>query len=302
MAKTAKKVSRKFKIPLTTSFHTDTPSYSEFYVKKILNYFPRLISNFMISKLKLHKRVKYKQEKKIVDFFKYCKKVMINKSISFSSYSKDYDPKKIIYLERGVDKKIFKRRIVDKKKFLKRYNLPVNSKIIFFCGRIHELKGALFLAKIHNSLQSKGHNVSTFLAGENLQGDECKKIGGKNLFILDYLSEKEISIMMNLSDFFIFPSLYETGPQVILEAKACESVCIVSPGGGGKEIKKNGEDGVVIDKYDIDTWCKKIANLMSNTKTSNLIKKKLKNDNSQKSWKDIYFLKFDSKWKDLLKA
>ena len=302
MAKTAKKVSRKFKIPLTTSFHTDTPSYSEFYVKKILNYFPRLISNFMISKLKLHKSVKYKQEIKIVDFFKYCKKVMINKSISFSSYSKDYDSKKIIYLERGVDKKIFKKRKVDKKKFLKRYNLSVNSKIIFFCGRIHELKGALFLAKIHNSLQSKGHNVSTFLAGENLQGDKCKKIGGKNLFILDYLSEKEISIMMNLSDFFIFPSLYETGPQVILEAKACESVCIVSPGGGGREIKKNGEDGVVIDKYDVDTWCKKIANLMSNTKTSNLIKKKLKNDNSQKSWKDIYFLQFDSKWKDLLKA
>ena len=71
MAKTAKKVSRKFKIPLTTSFHTDTPSYSEFYVKKILNYFPRPISNFMISKLKIHKRVKYKQEKKILDFFKY---------------------------------------------------------------------------------------------------------------------------------------------------------------------------------------------------------------------------------------
>ena len=51
--------------------------------KKILNYLPEIISNFMISKLKLHKRVKYKQEKKILDFFKYCKKVMINKSISF---------------------------------------------------------------------------------------------------------------------------------------------------------------------------------------------------------------------------
>ena len=35
---------------------------------------------------------------------------MINKSISFSSYSKDYDPKKIIYLERGVDKKILKKK------------------------------------------------------------------------------------------------------------------------------------------------------------------------------------------------
>ena len=108
--------------------------------------------------------------------------------------------------------------------------------------------------------------------------------------------------MMNLCDFFIFPSLYETGPQVILEAKACGLFCIVSPEGGGKEKKRMGEDGVVIDKYDIDTWCKKISNLICNKKTSNLIKKKLKNDISLKSWKDIYFLKFDSNWKDLLKA
>ena len=35
---------------------------------------------------------------------------MINKSISFNGYSKDYYPKKIIYLERGVDKKIFKKK------------------------------------------------------------------------------------------------------------------------------------------------------------------------------------------------
>ncbi len=34
MAKTAKKVSKKFNIPLTSSFHTDAPAYSEFYVKK----------------------------------------------------------------------------------------------------------------------------------------------------------------------------------------------------------------------------------------------------------------------------
>ena len=39
--------------------------------------------------------------------------------------------------------------------------------------------------------------------------------------------------MMNICDLFIFPSLYETGPQVVLEAKQCQAVCLVSPGGGG---------------------------------------------------------------------
>ena len=301
MAKTAKKVSKKFNIPLTTSFHTDAPSYSEFYVKKILNYFPNFFFNFMIRKLNVHKKIKHHQEKKILDFFSSCKKIMINKTISFNYDEKKINPRQIIKLERGIDKKIFKRRIVDKKKFLKSYDLPVNSKIIFFCGRIHELKGAVFLSQVHKSLKSRGHNISTFLAGENLQGAQCKKIGGDNLFILDYLKEKEISIMMNICDFFILPSLHETGPQVIYEAKQCQAICIVSPGGGGRAIKKNGEDGIIINDYNVDVWCKKISNLISNKKTLDFIKRKLKNDNTQKSWKDIFFLKFDSNWKNLLK-
>ena len=301
MAKTAKKVSKKFNIPLTTSFHTDAPSYSEFYVKKILNYFPNFFFNFMIRKLNVHKKIKHHQEKKILDFFSSCKKIMINKTISFNYDEKKINPRQIIKLERGIDKKIFKRRIVDKKKFLKSYDLPVNSKIIFFCGRIHELKGAVFLSQVHKSLESKGHNISTFLAGEKLQGAQCKKIGGDNLFILDYLKEKEISIMMNICDFFILPSLHETGPQVIYEAKQCQAICIVSPGGGGRAIKKNGEDGIIINDYNVEVWCKKISNLISNKKTLDFIKRKLKNDNTQKSWKDIFFLKFDSNWKNLLK-
>ena len=65
MAKTAKKVSKKFNIPLTSSFHTDAPSYSEFYVKKILNYFPQFFSNFMIRKLNIHKKLNIIKNKNI---------------------------------------------------------------------------------------------------------------------------------------------------------------------------------------------------------------------------------------------
>ena len=45
---------------------------------------------------------------------------------------------------------------------------------------------------------------------------------------------KEISIMMNICDFFILPSLYETGPQVVMEAKECQSICVVSQRAGEK--------------------------------------------------------------------
>ena len=65
----------------------------------------------------------------------------------------------------------------------------------------------------------------------------------KNIFILNYLNENDISTMMNMCDLFVFPSLYETGPQVVIEAKLCEAVCVVSPNGGGRQILKSGMDG-----------------------------------------------------------
>ena len=44
---------------------------------------------------------------------------------------------------------------------------------------------------------------------------------------------------MNICDLFVFPSLYETGPQVVMEAKSCGALCVVSPKGGGRRISHN---------------------------------------------------------------
>ena len=64
---------------------------------------------------------------------------------------------------------------------------------------------------------------------------------------------------------------------------------------------KNGEDGIIIKDLNVNVWSSIVLNLLREKKI-NFIKKKLKNDNKQKSWKDIYFLKFDSIWKELLKV
>ena len=46
--------------------------------------------------------------------------------------------------------------------------------------------------------------------------------------------------MMNLCDFFIFPSLYETGPQVVLEAKHVSCLFSFSRRGEGDKKEWGG--------------------------------------------------------------
>ena len=64
MSNTARLASKFWRVPLTTSYHTDAPSYSNYYVTKFFGYFPKFFRYLLIEKLKipyrLEKRIKYK--------------------------------------------------------------------------------------------------------------------------------------------------------------------------------------------------------------------------------------------------
>jgi len=301
MSKTAKLASFIWKIPLTTSYHTDTPSYTKYYISKIFSYLPLPLNSFFIKKIKLHQKISENQKIKIQKYFNFCNKVMINfKSLS-EDFSKIKKNKKIVNLERGINKEVFKKIKINKINFYKKFNIPLENKILFFCGRIHELKGANFLAKIHNNLIERGLPVTTILTGEDIHGDECKKIGGQDLIITNYLNQNEVANLMNICDLFVFPSLYETGPQVIMEAKSCGALCVVSPKGGGRKISHNF-DGIIINKYLVNEWVKVIYSLLKEKKKISKIKNNLQKYNTSPSWRDIFFNVFYKNWKEVLNS
>ena len=301
MSKTAKLASFIWKIPLTTSYHTDTPSYTKYYISKIFSYLPLLLNSFFIKKIKLHQKISENQKIKIQKYFNFCNKVIIN----FKSLSEDFSnikkSKKIVNLERGINKEVFKKIKINKINLYKKFNIPLENKILFFCGRIHELKGANFLAKIHKNLIEKGLPVTTILTGEDIHGDECKKIGGQDLIITNYLNQNEVANLMNICDLFVFPSLYETGPQVIMEAKSCGALCVVSPKGGGRKISHNF-DGIIINKYFVNEWVKVIYSLLKEKKKISKIKNNLQKYNTSPSWRDIFFNVFYKNWKEVLNS
>ena len=175
-----------------------------------------------------------------------------------------------------------------------------NNKLIFFCGRIHKLKGAILLTKINKILLEEGFNVTTVMAGENIHGNDCLRVCQKNLLILDYINQDEISKFYNICDLFVFPSIYETGPQVILEARACGAVCIVSKEGGGRRIKKSGEDGVILNNQSPENWSGEIIKLLRNKKKIKLMREKVQLSNNYPSWEDIFYDVFFKKWKSII--
>ena len=65
MSKTARLASLIWKIPLTTSYHTDTSSYTEYYILKMFSNLPTFLSSLFIKKIKLHQKISKNQKIKI---------------------------------------------------------------------------------------------------------------------------------------------------------------------------------------------------------------------------------------------
>ena len=301
MAKTGLYASRFWKIPLTTSFHTDTPSYSGYYIKKIFKNFPSFVYYLFIDKIKLHHRIPKKQKLRMNNYLMHCNKGMINDQIPFEKYKFQSDVlDKITKLSRGVDKNIFKRKKIDKKYLLKKYKISNEDKIILFCGRIHELKGVFLLSKIHKILK-KQIKIVSILAGQNIHGDKCLEIGGSKIKLIGYVDQNEISNLYNLCDLFVFPSKYEIGPQVVLEAKSCGAIPVVYPTGGGKRISKSGEDGIVIQEYDSAVWASEIKKLLNDKNKINYMRGKILDEFKPMSWKKIFQKYFIDEWNLILK-
>ena len=108
MAKTAKLASKIWRIPLTTSYHTDTPSYTEYYVLEILKKLPKFLNKLLIKKLKVHKKISNSQKEKINKYIKNCKFAFFNDDFSNEQLSFLKNNKiKVGKISRGIDKKIF---------------------------------------------------------------------------------------------------------------------------------------------------------------------------------------------------
>ena len=298
MSTTAKLASRFFKIPLTTSIHTDTPPYSKYYVEKIIKKFNFLkINNYLIQTLKLHKKIEQKMLNKVYDFIRCTKAAMVADNIySPQNLITKTGNKNITKLNRGIDNKIFNSKKNNKDIFAK-YNIPYTDKIIFFSGRIHELKGALLLAKIHKRLLKSGISVTTLMAGENIHGKLCKEIAPNKLNLIGYLSQQDLADLYRSCDVFVFPSNFEIGPNVVIEAKACGAVCVVSPNGGGKRIYFPGKDGIIVKKWNLDLWVKTLRDLLKNENKIIKIKKFLESNSKITSWKEVFIKEIFPHWK-----
>lgn len=176
--------------------------------------------------------------------------------------------KRATYVSNGVNLEKLKRYIPDKIK-------QINTKSLTFVttGRVSYQKNP----EMFNEIAKKFPEIKFVWVGT---GDLKNKLTSNNIEVTGWKNRDELMEILNKSDIFILPSLWEGLPISLLEAMALKKPCIVSNVIGNRDVISNGNNGFVCnnlnefvtlikeiqeDKYDLVQISQNAFNDIKNT-------------------------------------
>ncbi len=176
---------------------------------------------------------------------------------------------KVIY--NGVDAdnfKISEGKILD---FRERFSLE-NKKIVLFGGRMTKVKGGGQLLEAMELVCKKESSFWLLILAK--KEDEYVKLlidkakgSGINILVTGWLEGEDLIAAFNSADLVVTPSIYlDAFGLMSIEALACKKPVITSCFSGGKEIVVQGEDGYIVNPFDIAEFARKILSILGDDK------------------------------------
>lgn len=143
---------------------------------------------------------------------------------------------------------------------------------LLYVGIIDPRRNSLFLLDILHSLREKGEDVSLVIVGKPISKqygktfwDRVHELGLSNRIIYkESVQQKQIAAVYNNSDIFLFPTRYDIFGMVLLEAMFFKKTVISTVNGGSDMLIHDGDDGFIIDNFNVDDWVNKILSILEN--------------------------------------
>ena len=162
----------------------------------------------------------------------------INHSVIIACSKGEYEEslkltKRATYVSNGVNLEILRKYIPDKIK-----QIDTNNLTFVTTGRVSYQKNP----ELFNNIAESFPEIKFIWVGT---GDLENRLTSKNIEITGWKNRDELMEILNKSDVFILPSLWEGLPISLLEAMALKKTCIVSNVIGNRDVISNENNGFV---------------------------------------------------------
>jgi glycosyltransferase involved in cell wall biosynthesis len=156
---------------------------------------------------------------------------------------------KLVVIPYGVDTEFFKP--TEKQKHSDRFN-------IVFVGQLTQRKGLSYLLRAYERFHEP--KTSLTLIGK-IQGNGAEFEPWRHLFKhVPHVPQSELAGLFQQADVFVFPTLVEGMPLVVVEAMACGLPVITTRNGPG-DIVRDGVDGFIVPPRDVDAILERLGQL-----------------------------------------
>lgn len=156
----------------------------------------------------------------------------------------------------------------DEEKLLFRKTMGFNAEdiVLITVGRFSYSKAQRYAIEAFSALQKKYNNLKLLLIGEGELLEECKTlaknlgIDNKSIYFLGY--QKDIPRYLSISDLFIFTSLREGLPRVIVEASLLKVPVVTFEVEGATEVLENEISGFIVPQSNLEELISKTEQLI----------------------------------------
>lgn len=172
----------------------------------------------------------------------------------------------------GIDINNYLRQAIqtdeEKLQFRKLLDINADDIVLITVGRFSYSKAQRYSIEAFATLQKKYSKIKFLLIGEGELLHDCKafaktlEIPDNSIYFLGY--QKDITRYLSISDLFIFTSLREGLPRVIVEASILKVPVVTFQVEGAEEVLENEKTGFIVPQGDVNVLLSKTEELILN--------------------------------------
>lgn len=154
---------------------------------------------------------------------------------------------------------------------------------ILYIGKIEPRRDVAMTVEIVRRIKRKFANVKLYIIGsgreeyvQKIKNDIIKSNLKDNVIWESSIEQKYLGEIYKMADIFLLPTEYEIFGMVLLEAMYYGLIVLTTNNGGAKTLIRNGKNGYVLDKNDINSWVKVIENYVYNRSNFEVVKEEAK--------------------------
>ncbi|MDR3425723.1 MAG: glycosyltransferase [Alphaproteobacteria bacterium] len=232
-ARTAERIAKRRKIPLATSFHTDTPAYAELFTRQTLTgLLGKKFGGWLDSVMKISKRERASKDKRLADHLRVCSAVLAMRPEDIALAQSVAGADKIKPMRLGVDKDIFMPRPDARGAIEEEYQIAQRKFLVLFVGRVDAGKNVPLLIEACVQVLEKGIPLHLAVVGQGPLCDAVKTKLGEHATLTGLLPAEKLAQFYAAADCLAMTSDIEIGGLIGVEALACGCPVLTSKQSG----------------------------------------------------------------------